>query len=146
MQSWKISFQSASNKGFIFHDYRVWQISVYLYGNMFIRQEYQLIFTWWRHQMETFSMLLAICARNSPGPWWIPHTKASDAELWCFLWSASEENGWINNREAGDLRRYDAHYDVIVMTYWPHMLSDILVNISSGNEWIYLLLSIKPYI
>ena len=22
---------------------------------------------------------------------WIPHTKASDAELWCFLWSASEQ-------------------------------------------------------
>ena len=21
---------------------------------------------------------------------WIPHTKANDAELWCFLWSASE--------------------------------------------------------
>ena len=20
--------------------------------------------------------------------WWIPHAKASDAELWCFLWSA----------------------------------------------------------
>ena len=25
-------------------------------------------------------------------------------------------NGWENNREAGDLRRYRAHYDVIVMT------------------------------
>ena len=24
------------------------------------------------------------------GPRWIPHTKASDVELWCFLWSASE--------------------------------------------------------
>ena len=24
------------------------------------------------------------------GPRWIPHTKDSDAELWCFLWSASE--------------------------------------------------------
>ena len=24
------------------------------------------------------------------GPRWIPHTKASDAELWCFLWSVSE--------------------------------------------------------
>ena len=24
-------------------------------------------------------------------------------------------NGWVNNREAGDLRRYRAHYDVIVM-------------------------------
>ena len=132
--------------------------------------------TWWRHQMETFSALLVICAGNSPvpdefptqrpvtrsfdvffdllltkrlskqswgwwletlsrplwrhrnegplqaqrwysiiiscnmmtssngnifrvtghlcgeftGPRWIPHTKASDAELWCFLWSASD--------------------------------------------------------
>ena len=27
-------------------------------------------------------------------------------------------NGWVNNREAGDLRRYRAHYDVIVMTMW----------------------------
>ena len=24
-------------------------------------------------------------------------------------------NGWVNNREAGDLRRYSAHYDVTVM-------------------------------
>ena len=45
------------------------------------------------------------------GDRWIPHTKASDAELWCFLWI----NGWVNNREAGDLRRQRAHYDVIVM-------------------------------
>ena len=48
---------------------------------------------------------------------WIPRTKASDAELWCFLWSASLIwiNGWVNNREAGDLRRYRIHYDVTVM-------------------------------
>ena len=46
---------------------------------------------------------------------WIPRTKASDAELWCFLWSAPRINGWVNNREAGDLRRQRAHYDVIVM-------------------------------
>ena len=25
-------------------------------------------------------------------------------------------NGWVNNGEAGDFRRYRAHYDVIVMT------------------------------
>ena len=38
-------------------------------------------------------------------------------------------NGWVNTREAGDLRRYRAHYDVIVM--WNvllyivfHLLSD----------------------
>ena len=30
-------------------------------------------------------------------------------------------NGWVNNREAGDLRRYRAHYDVIVMLCeWNH--------------------------
>ena len=46
---------------------------------------------------------------------WIPCTKSSDAELWCFLWFAHWINGWVNNREAGDWRRYRAHYDVIVM-------------------------------
>ena len=30
-------------------------------------------------------------------------------------------NGWVNNREAGDLRRYRTHYDVTVMMnlIWP---------------------------
>ena len=27
----------------------------------------------------------------------------------------SPNNGWVNNHEAGDLRRYRAHYDVNVM-------------------------------
>ena len=46
--------------------------------------------SWWRHQMETFSVLLAILCRKFTGHRWIPHTKASDAELWCFLWSVPE--------------------------------------------------------
>ena len=46
---------------------------------------------------------------------WIPLTKASDAELWCFLWSVPWIKGWVNNRKAGDLRRHRAHYEVIVM-------------------------------
>ena len=45
---------------------------------------------------------------------WIPRTKASDAELWCFLWYVWI-NGRVNNREAGDLRRHRAHYVVTVM-------------------------------
>ena len=28
---------------------------------------------------------------ESTGHWWIPHTKASDAELWCLLWFAPEQ-------------------------------------------------------
>ena len=46
---------------------------------------------------------------------WIPHTKASDAELWYFLWTAPGIKEWVKNREAGDLRRHRAYYDVIVM-------------------------------
>ena len=38
-------------------------------------------YTWWSHQMETFSVLLALCAGNSP----VTGEKASDAELWCFF-------------------------------------------------------------
>ena len=36
-------------------------------------------------------------------------------------------NGWVNNREAGDLRRHRAHYDVIVMRLQP--------NLSGANEF-----------
>ena len=46
------------------------------------------------------------------GDRWIPLTKASDAELWCFF---DLLNAWVNNRETGDLRHHRAHYDVIVM-------------------------------
>ena len=46
---------------------------------------------------------------------WIPSTKAIGAGRWCFLWSAPWINGWVKNREAGDLRRHRAHYDVIVI-------------------------------
>ena len=52
----------------------------------------------------------------------IPRTKASDAELRCFLWSAHWINGWVNIREAADLRRHRAHYDVIVMIIFDRSL------------------------
>ena len=48
---------------------------------------------------------------------WIPCTKASDAELRWFVLIRVWINGWVNNCEAGDLRRHRAHYDVIVMRY-----------------------------
>ena len=47
--------------------------------------------------------------REFTSHWWIPPLKASDAELWWFLWSAPRINGWVNNCEAGDLRRHLAH-------------------------------------
>ena len=44
----------------------------------------------------------------------IHHTRASDAEL-CFFSICAWINGWVNTREAGDLRCRCAHYDVIVI-------------------------------
>ena len=85
---------------------------------------------------------------------WIPLTKASDAELWCFLWSAPWIDGWVNNREdgdlrrhhawrndwvnngdTGDLRRHRAHYDVTVMAWWHHGIS-VLLALGAGNLMI----------
>ena len=65
---------------------------------------------------------------------WIPLTKASDVELWCFLWSGPWINGWVNNPEAGDLRRHRAHYDVIVMIHqWPGLIDRCPVAILCTN-------------
>ena len=62
------------------------------------------MYSWWRHQMEAFSALLAICARNSP----------VDGAL-MFSLICTRINGWVNNGDAGDLRRHRAHYDVTIM-------------------------------
>ena len=44
---------------------------------------------WWRHQLEKCRVTGPLCGKLT-GHRWIPRTKASDAELWCFLWSAPE--------------------------------------------------------
>ena len=64
--------------------------------------------------METFSALLALCAGIHRSPVNSPHKGQWRGTLMFSLicvWT----NGWVNNREAGDLRRYRAHYDVTVM-------------------------------
>ena len=131
---------------------------------------WKTICSWWRHQMETFSALLAICAGNSPVsgefPAQRPVTRSFDIffdlrldkrlseqsfhdgvikwkhfpRYWPFVRGIHQSpvnsphkgqwrgalifslicvwiNGWVNNREAGDLRRFRAHYDVSVMSF-----------------------------
>ena len=75
-----------------------------------------VIVSWWRHQMETFSALLALCAGNSPVPVNSPHKGQWRGAL-MFSLIYAWINDWVNNREAGDLRRQGGHYGVIVM-YW----------------------------
>ena len=65
-----------------------------------------------------FSALLAFCAGNSPVTGEFPSQRASDAELWHFLWSAPWINGWVNNRDACDLRRHRCHMTSLWCEAW----------------------------
>ena len=111
--------------------------------------------SWWRHQMETFSASLALCAGNSPVTGEFPSQRPvmlhsctdhhddvikwkHSPRYWPFVrgihrspvnsphkgqWRGALmfaliyawTNSWVNNQNAGDLRCYHAHYDVIVM-------------------------------
>ena len=90
--------------------------------------------SWWRHQMETFSALLAICEGNSPVPGELAPHKGQWRGALMFSMICVWINGCVNNREAGDLRRYRAHYDVIVMCCLsPHALPVPVID--HQNTW-----------
>ena len=75
---------------------------------------------WWRHQMETFSALLAFL-------WGIQRSlvNSSHKGQWrgalVFPLICTWTNGWVNNRDTGDLRRHWAHFDVMCQWYFGHI-------------------------
>ena len=79
-----------------------------------VGQELSRSHTWWRHQMETFFTILSLCAGNSPVPGEFPTQRPV---TWSFdvCFDLRPNNGWVNNREVGDLSHHRAHYDVNVM-------------------------------
>ena len=69
----------------------------------------------WCHQMETFSTLLALCNLLVSNEF-----PSQRPVMWSFdvSFDLCLNNGWVNNREAGDLRCHHALYDVTVMNPW----------------------------
>ena len=63
-------------------------------------------------KLKRFLRYLPLC-REFAGHRWIPHTKASNVEIFSLI--CTWTNGWVNNRDVGDLRRHGAHYYVTVM-------------------------------
>ena len=93
-----------------------WSVQIMNYHLFRGRIELLLSSSWWRHQMV---------AVNSPhkGQW-------RGALMFSLIWAWI--NGWVNNREAGDLRRHRAHYDVLVMScqnvpWWRNDFSIIYI-------------------
>ena len=67
--------------------------------------------TWWRHKMETFSALIALCAGNSPVTD-ESHTQRPVTRNLMFSLICTWANGWINNSHSGDSRLNRTLYDV----------------------------------
>ena len=59
--------------------------------------------------METFSLLLALCAGNSPVTGEFPTQRPVTRSFGVFF-----DPRWANKGDAGELRRQRAHYDVTV--------------------------------
>ena len=100
--------------------------------------------SWWRHQMETFSTLLAICAGNSPvtGEF---STQRPVTQSFDVFFDLRLNRIRVNSCEAGDLRRQRTHYDVTVMYTRPliYRLNDGFLLLTYDNSDSSLLSSTK---
>ena len=104
-------FQAAKRIMVTSHD-----INLLFTGN--IQSQHQMsrirFLSWWCHQMEAFSELLALCAGNSPMagdfPSQRPVTRSFDVFCDLRLNKPLSKQSW-----AGDLSRHRDHYDVIVI-------------------------------
>ena len=88
-------------------------IYIYIYIHVLITQLMNAKYSWWRHQMETSSALLALFVR---GIHWSPVNSPHKAQWRGALMISlvcTWINGGVNNRDTGDFRCHGAHYDVI---------------------------------
>ena len=102
-------------------------------GTNFIRQIcFSAVMSWWRHQMETFphDWPLVRGIHRLPVTGEFPSQRPVTRDL-MFSLICAWIIGWVNNREAGDLRRHRAHYDVIVM-YVSYLL---VLRARRGKGW-----------
>ena len=71
---------------------------------------------WWRHQMEKFERYMPFVRGIHRSPVNSPHKSQWRGAL-MFSLICVWMNGWVNNGEAGYLRRNCTHYDVIAMEW-----------------------------
>ena len=95
--------------------------------------------SWWRHQMETFSALLAICAGNSSVPGEFPAQRPVTRSFDVFF--DLRQNKRLSKQSWGWwLRRKRAHYDVIVMSKYQFIEWVWKLHITSASprgQWVH---------
>ena len=113
--------------------------------NIFVKNTYNQVYvwcckyakTWWRHQIEAFSVLLTICAGNSHDDvikWkHFPHNWPFVRGIHLSPVNSPHKGHWhgalmfslicVLNKQSKHrwFSRHRAHYDVIVMSILPHM-------------------------
>ena len=90
---------------------------------------------WWRHQVETFSVLLAFVRGSHWSPLDSPHKGQWRGPL-MFPLICAWTNGWANNRNTGYLRRHRVHYNVTVMIHELNSGCFGRMDISGGNIYM----------
>ena len=92
-QTWSWLFQSYSCLDSRSLFIEMLEVFWYVYPNVskaFLYDVSKIDWSWWRHQMETFSALLAICGENSPVPGEFPAQWPVTRNFDVCFWSAPE--------------------------------------------------------
>ena len=104
------------------------------------------IMTWWRHQMETFSALLAICAGNSPVPGEFPAQRPVTRSLDVFFdlrlnkRLSKQSRGWWFETLPRPLWRHSSEFmlynPLSVMNFGFVNMARKLTDVSFDVRWI----------
>ena len=81
-------------------------------------------YPWWHHQMETFLRYWPFVRGIHRSTVNSRHKGQWHGTL-MFSSICAPTNVWVNNCDAGDLKRHDAHYDVIVMHWLLQMFAHV---------------------
>ena len=94
---------------------------------------------WFRHhhddviKWEHFPRYWPLCEEFT-GPGEFPAQKPVTRSFDVFF-DLCLNNGWVNNHEAGDLRRHRAHYDVSVMTSSAILIHIVYSTKGTSKVW-----------
>ena len=110
------------------------------------------IVPWWRHQMEPYPVLLALCEGNPPVIGGFPH-KGQWRGASMFSLICTRTYSWAYNRVVGDLRRHRAHYGITLLMnpqrngiyhviYWMEWCYHVSVNENELSQCLFLVTTV----